>query len=102
MKHPDQLEFELIGRAAERVVRDTRRHSDLYRLHLASPEWRSQRHRLFHQNGYRCQRCGCRPDLLQLHHKNYRTLGMERDSDLEVLCIKCHVEADKERRLIWD
>jgi hypothetical protein len=36
--------------------------------------------------------------LVEVHHKNYDRLGQERDSDLEVLCGKCHKEADKDRR----
>lgn len=38
---------------------------------------------------YRCERCGAKRDL-QVHHKTYERLGVERDQDLEVVCADCH------------
>lgn len=35
---------------------------------------------------------------VEVHHKTYDRLGQERDSDLEVLCGKCHILADKNRK----
>lgn len=36
-----------------------------------------------------CERCGARKSL-RLHHRTYARLGMELDSDVEVLCDSCH------------
>ena len=41
--------------------------------------------------GGACQRCGAR--ATDAHHRHYRTLGRERDSDLEALCADCHAQA---------
>ena len=46
---------------------------------------------------YRCQRCGAERCVLQLHHKTYDRLGQEFDDDVEVLCVPCHQQADRER-----
>ena len=36
-----------------------------------------------------CEDCGAY-ERLQVHHKDYRGLGYEERSDLEVLCAQCH------------
>lgn len=39
---------------------------------------------------YRCQSCGARNTVLDVHHKTYERLGFESAEDLEVLCRDCH------------
>lgn len=101
-KHPDQLEltFEPIAAPARRVIANLGRrlHSERYRHHMASDQWRATRQRLIGRAGKRCHRCGARVNL-QLHHLHYKTLGEERDHDLEVLCKWCHEKADEQRRM---
>lgn len=102
MKNPNQLEFafEPIAIPAARVVRNLGRrlYSERYRHHLSSDAWRATRRRLIAQAQNRCARCGCLVTYLEIHHRHYKTLGNERDHDLEVLCEPCHEKADEERR----
>ena len=37
-----------------------------------------------------CETCGIKNVQLQLHHRHYKTIGVEAISDLELLCINCH------------
>lgn len=74
------------------------RQSDTYRAYLRSPEWRQARQRILSRAGLRCERCNSYGDGLDVHHLRYDNLGHEPDSDLEVLCWKCHKAADRERR----
>lgn len=60
-----------------------------YRVYIKSPAWQARRKQWFDKFGWHCQRCGSTKSL-QLHHLHYRTLGRERDQDLEGLCGICH------------
>ena len=39
---------------------------------------------------HKCESCGQRGDVLDVHHKTYERLGFELPEDLEVLCRTCH------------
>lgn len=74
----------------------------VHKNYLASPIWQEIKRRKLKQVGYKCERCGAQylGDLgLQVHHKTYdRVGGLEKDSDLQVVCAgECHEEADEER-----
>jgi hypothetical protein len=69
-----------------------------YQQYLRSPAWRATRVRRLAASGYRCEfvsetdnprhcgaRCGATTGL-EVHHRHYRSLGVERDDDLKVLC----------------
>lgn len=60
-----------------------------YESYLTTKSWRTTRDRARRLANYRCQRCGTTRDL-EVHHKTYKRLGAELDSDLEVLCRGCH------------
>jgi len=60
-----------------------------YREYIKSDAWKARRKQWFDKFGWHCHRCGSTRSL-QLHHKHYRTLGRERDGDLEGLCGVCH------------
>lgn len=60
-----------------------------YSQYLQSQWWASRRRRAVRTVGFRCERCGFRHEL-EVHHKSYENLGDERDTDLEVLCARCH------------
>jgi HNH endonuclease len=66
-------------------------HSLLYTTYLQSDAWRARRERTLLLAGGVCQRCG-RERATDAHHKHYRTLGRERDGDLEALCPACHAQ----------
>jgi 5-methylcytosine-specific restriction endonuclease McrA len=68
-----------------------------YQEYLASDSWKRRRGRAKHLAGHLCQVCGWNEDL-QVHHKTYRRLGHEIDSDLIVLCSDCHAMMHGEPR----
>jgi hypothetical protein len=74
----------------------------VYKNYLSSPIWQEIKKRKLQQVGYKCERCGAQyitDSGLQVHHLTYeRVGGLEKDSDLQVVCAgKCHEEADEER-----
>jgi len=60
-----------------------------YAAYLASPMWKAKRREAIKHYGAACQGCGFN-EKLNVHHKHYRTLGVEAMDDLEVLCEACH------------
>lgn len=73
-------------------------HSNKYREVINSDEWKARRKRML-ADIIGCERCLLITEHLELHHKHYRTLGNERDEDIEVLCNACHKQADLEREI---
>jgi hypothetical protein len=68
-----------------------------YREYLTSTWWRRRRHARLQKAGGRCERCRKAALLADVHHLNYDRLGEERDTDLEVLCRRCHKEVHNEQ-----
>lgn len=79
-----------------------------YAEYMASPVWRKHvRPRLIERaqvfvgwESYRCERCRREfpREAMNVHHKHYgRLYGAECPEDVEILCLTCHREADKER-----
>lgn len=63
-----------------------------YENFIKSKEWKLIRQRLFDERGKICEKCKLTEDI-HVHHLNYKRLGgKERNSDLQVLCKKCHME----------
>ena len=60
-----------------------------YIEYIHSELWRSRASEMIRKAGYRCQQCGS-IGRLQVHHNAYNRLGAELDSDLLVVCEKCH------------
>lgn len=58
--------------------------------YLNSPHWQQVRQQKLSQVGYRCQSCGRQIDHPDVHHLNYKNVGHENMSDLQVLCRHCH------------
>ena len=61
-----------------------------YLTYLDSAKWQLRRGEAIERADFQCQDCGCW-ERLQVHHSDYRNLGYEEASDLEVLCPPCHV-----------
>lgn len=80
------------GALATYLGGDAAGHSAEYTSYLQSDAWRVRRARTLMLAGGACQRCG-RNQATDAHHKHYRTLGRERDGDLEALCARCHAAA---------
>lgn len=60
-----------------------------YSDYLESKHWLARRKQKLQSSKYTCERCGSKRRL-EVHHKHYRTLWQEKNSDLEVLCRNCH------------
>lgn len=60
-----------------------------YQAYLKSDEWKARRERALTISHHACQICNS-PSHLQVHHRSYERIGREVDSDLIVLCSKCH------------
>lgn len=60
-----------------------------YAKYLQTPEWADRRARKITEAGSRCQLCNSEKRL-EVHHRTYERRGAELDSDLTVLCRKCH------------
>jgi 5-methylcytosine-specific restriction endonuclease McrA len=60
-----------------------------YVLYLKSEDWKERRKILLEQADYKCSKCDNKAN--QLHHLNYRNLGMEvLDDDVIAICSDCH------------
>ncbi len=60
-----------------------------HRLYIHSPDWAERKRQYFSRHRRKCARCPS-TERIQLHHKTYENLGMEKDEDLEPLCEDCH------------
>lgn len=67
-----------------------------YAKYINSKDWRNKSKYALHKRGNRCERCYSKKQL-EVHHKHYDTLYLERLEDVEVLCKKCHPHADAVR-----
>lgn len=59
------------------------------KLYMKSSSWKQKRERILYRDCYMCVSC-LSSDQLEIHHKTYKRLGNEKDSDLVTLCRKCH------------
>lgn len=62
--------------------------------YLHSKHWRKTRNRALARSNFMCSNCRATHGL-QVHHLTYTHLGHELDSDLKVLCSKCHKQVHK-------
>ena len=61
-----------------------------YKNYIRSEHWKRRKRKYYKKNpGRRCWICGSTRDV-ELHHKTYKRLKKEQDSDLVPLCRKCH------------
>lgn len=61
-----------------------------YRQYLLTPHWKTTKARALLRAGGMCKRCYATDRRLDVHHLSYLRLGREAESDLMVLCDKCH------------
>ena len=69
-----------------------------YQEYLKSPHWKEIRKRALDRAGHHCFVCRDTKNL-NVHHNSYERLGKELDTDLIVLCEKCHNLFYKEGKL---
>lgn len=62
---------------------------DKYTEYLFSNWWKSKRKQKLGSVNYLCEKCGSNKQL-QVHHLHYKSLGREKNTDLQVLCRACH------------
>lgn len=61
-----------------------------YEDYLKSNHWQRVRAEALERAEYKCQLCGARNVQFNVHHNSYANKGHELDSDLIVLCRRCH------------
>ena len=64
--------------------------SAAYLERLNSTEWRVFRLSVIAQRGHACECCQETRVRLDLHHRTYARLGVERPEDVVLLCRRCH------------
>jgi 5-methylcytosine-specific restriction endonuclease McrA len=68
-----------------------------YKEYIDSKYWAKKRLFAIQHLGTSCNRCQKLTSYPEVHHKDYESLYFEHLSDVEVLCPRCHDEADKDR-----
>jgi hypothetical protein len=63
-----------------------------YQNYLKNPRWKKTRSRILERANGVCENKGCSSTATQVHHKTYKRLGRERNSDLQALCGPCHAK----------
>ena len=69
--------------------------------YLASAYWQERRQDILDTRGHHCEKCqapGRRGVKLDVHHKTYEHKGCELDSELVILCYRCHMKAERKKR----
>lgn len=72
-----------------------------YREYINSADWKFRADQFKAAKNHKCEECGMSSDdywagisrhqiELHVHHKHYRTLGREKQTDVRVLCRPCH------------
>jgi 5-methylcytosine-specific restriction endonuclease McrA len=81
--------------------------ANTYRDFLKSNHWRMTRSRYWKSKLPKvCGCCGTSDKPLELHHKTYKRIGMERLNDLILLCRECHqgthdVHSENNNKNLW-
>lgn len=65
-----------------------------YKEYLLSPEWKKIRKRILKRANYKCEICKV-ARAYQVHHKTYKRIFKERDTDLIAICGTCHQDKHK-------
>lgn len=66
--------------------------------YLRSRYWKARRQDILDTRGHHCEKCGApawKGVKLDVHHITYAHMGCELDSELVVLCYRCHMRAEK-------
>jgi len=69
-----------------------------WRVFLKTEFWKRQKSEKFREVGKKCERCGLSKNdgaIIEVHHINYKRLFDCGNSDLEVICQKCHSKHHK-------
>lgn len=69
----------------------------LYSHYLKSAAWLEFRASVIKERGRRCERCGQKSGVMQVHHLTYDRVGHELPMDVVILCVPCHEDAHKRK-----
>lgn len=61
-----------------------------YQAYLYSDKWKMKRRKVLNRAKFRCERCKER-QASQVHHLTYERIFEERLSDLQAVCVSCHM-----------
>ena len=62
---------------------------EAYNIYLNSESWKDKRNKVLEKCDHKCQLCS-KAEKLNVHHNNYKRIGVEKPTDLIALCNKCH------------
>lgn len=95
-KQKNMITKDLFGNV---YVEETPTREQKYQDYLNSAQWKRIRDAKIKSVGNKCERCGRSKwtSPLTVHHKTYAHFQNERMEELEVVCRKCHLQADTER-----
>lgn len=62
-----------------------------YKEYIKSKAWMKKRRVFIELHGRKCAACDSK-NKLRVHHMSYRHVGNERESELIILCARCHEE----------
>ena len=79
-------------RKVKKVVKLKKQYT--YKEYLLSPEWKKIRKRTLERANNKCEICKI-TRAYQVHHKTYKRLFNEKDSDLVAICGICHQDQHK-------
>jgi hypothetical protein len=63
---------------------------DGHAQYICSPEWTARKNKYYETHRRECRSCGSWEKEIHLHHKTYKRIYNEDDSDLMPLCLDCH------------
>ena len=64
-----------------------------YQKYLKSRHWQRTRNMKMARVGHRCEKCGAK--ATEVHHKTYKRVGAEKQTDLLAVCRECHRKLHK-------
>lgn len=63
---------------------------DGHAQYISSPEWIDRKKKYYDTHRRECRSCGSWEKVIHLHHKTYKRIYNEDDSDMMPLCSDCH------------
>jgi 5-methylcytosine-specific restriction endonuclease McrA len=64
--------------------------------YYATREWKDIKNAVIRKDGYKCQRCGSKRDLVVHHIQPRNDGGADIESNLKTVCKPCHIKEHRE------
>lgn len=98
---PTQAQNALVKKNKYRNIRcDSGETAHSYEEYLQTKHWLLLREAIYVKRNKQCEICHKELKTYHVHHKYYTRIGFERESDLMLLCPKCHENIHKERKRV--